>query len=64
MWNQCVAEGHIERHAGSLRPSMTNARENSHIVGSIMQNHLASSRTISQEIDMLATRPVSARTVR
>lgn len=64
IWNQWVAEGHTERHAGSQRPPMTNAREDRHIVRSALQNRTTTSRTISQETGMFAARPVSARTVR
>ncbi|GFU18816.1 hypothetical protein TNCV_1085581 [Trichonephila clavipes] len=63
IWNQWVAEGHAEQHAGYPPHPVTNARENRHIVRSALQNHIAC-RLISQEMVMIAARTVSIREVR
>ena len=49
IWNQWVTEGHTEQHEGSQRPSMTNTREDRHIMRSALQNRITTSLTISQE---------------
>lgn len=64
IWNQLVAEDHTEQHALSQRPPMTNVRKDRHIVRSTLKKRTTTSRTISQEISMLAVRPLSACTVR
>ncbi|GFT81319.1 hypothetical protein TNCV_3672211 [Trichonephila clavipes] len=39
IWNQCVAEGHTERHVGPPHSHMNNTQGERHIVRQILQNH-------------------------
>ena len=63
MWNQWVVEDHAEWHIGSQCPPIFNARKDRHIVKSALQNPIATSWTISHELNMFTARSVSTRTV-
>ena len=54
---------HNKWHTGSQCPPMTNAQEDKHIMRSALQNRITTSQTISQELGMFATYPVSIRMV-
>lgn len=55
IWNQWVQESHTKRHTGSERSRTTNAWEDRHFVRSDLQDRIAISRTLCQEIDLFAT---------
>ena len=59
IWNQWIAVGHTEGHAGSQRPPTTNAWEDRHMVRSALQKYITTSWIISQEIGLFAARPVT-----
>lgn len=48
IWNQWIAEGHIERYVESKRP-----RNYRYIVRSTLQNRTDTKRIIGQEMDIL-----------
>lgn len=64
IWDRWVQEGNTERHAGSQRPPITNARQDRHVIRSALWDRSTTSQTLSRELGSYAGRQVSARTVR
>lgn len=58
IWNQWIADGHIEQYTGPQRPPITNTREVGHIVKSALQSLTTTSRTINHETDILSVLPI------
>ena len=63
IWNQFVAEGHIEWHEEFQRTHIANAGKDRHIMRLAMENRITTSWIIRWEMNIFSATPVSALTV-